>query len=244
MTTTIQPSLSIASSPVLQYTITVTVTQNVTTGGSCPCNDPCSSEARLPNLYSILIGVIPSIAAIALLFLLFVVVAANRKRKKRAIKMCNCQTPDQTSAPAGSRRRIQVRDSGFPPKQEAVCTSQLHYLSPGHSRSTSEPIEVDRPLLPNPPTPHFEDDNNPVRGNTFSFVMPSLSYPESRFINKSSTEASSNQGWEETGRVPMIGLELIHEEQEESQVGVDQGGVASIIAKLERGKGKIITTEC
>ena len=42
----------------------------------------------------------------------------------------------------------------------------------------------------------------------------------------------------------MIGLESIHEEQEESQVGVAQGGVACIIAKLEHGKGKIITTEC
>ena len=73
MTTTIQPSLSIASSPVLQYTITATVTQNVTTGGGCPCNDTCSSEA---NLHAILIGVIPSTVAIALLlsFLLFVVV--------------------------------------------------------------------------------------------------------------------------------------------------------------------------
>ena len=98
---------------------------------------------------------------------------------------------------------------------------------------------MDRPLLPDPPTPCFEDNINPVRGNTFSFVMPSLSYPESSFIK--SSEVSNNQVWlgDETGRFPVMGLESIHEEQEEGQ-----GGVASIIARLERGKGQIITTEC
>ncbi len=234
---TIEPTpLSTAPSLVL-HTVTVTVIQNTTTG--CPCEvSPCSSEGRLPNLFAIIIGVIPSTIAIALLFLLFVVVSSNRKRKKRAIKIYNCQTPDQNNTP-GSRRGMQVRDFDFPPRQDAISTSQLHYLSSDHSRSTSGPIEVDRPLLPDPPTPCFEDNSNPVRGNTFSFVMPSLSYPESSFIK--SSEVSNNQVWlgDETERFPVMGLESIHEEQEEGQ-----GGVASIIARLERGKGQIITTEC
>ena len=59
---------------------------------------------------------------------------------------------------------------------------------------------------------------------------------------------SSVQGGplEETVRHPMVGLTSIHEEREEDQEGVGRGGVANIIARLERGQdqGRIVTTEC
>ena len=185
----------------------------------------CPSSGRLANVYVILIGVIPSTIALALFFLLFIVVCSNRRQKKNTRRRINFQPPNQATSP----RR------GFP-SESAPTNSQnagaqlLHQLSPSQAAACASSTSGEA-LLPNPPSPHFEERTAPSRGSVFatpSFLDSSFSY------SGSYSEPTASNVFSEG--LPVAGLTSINEEREEE--GAGQVGVANIIAKLERGKGK------
>lgn len=95
-------------------------------------------------------------------------------------------------------------------------------------------------MLPDPPSPHFDDYNPVLRGNTFR----TPSFLDSTFSYSGSYSDPTVTNVYHTEELPVVGLASINEDREDE--GVGQVDVANIIAKLERGKGRQAapTTAC
>lgn len=222
--------------PVL-VTITVTVTH--TPGGTlkhcnCSSTDVCATEfRRLPKAVVLVIGLVPSVIAIALFMILIFVVCLNSRRNSKVRRK---HVRHLQSTPGNiPRRKHHVRP------QDVLFNATPGTLASIHLRPTSPISDSFDPdissILPDPPSTFVHEDNPSCRlGSAFQFVTSNSNVQD----NSSSTFSYLTPG-DICSQNPVFGLESITELEEAggSERAATQGGVAKMIAKLEQSRGKI-----
>ena len=230
-----------AKSIPLTVTVTVTQTPGATIDDSkSSCTENACCLGRLPLLYVLIIGIIPSVIAIALFLILVIVLCMNCRRNSLKIGKkyhYHFRSPDASNLQR--QRRMHVHDMGLNTTPDTLTSVHLRPISPP---TVSASLEPDFPLLPDPPATFVHEDySRSVVGSTFNLVVPNNNMQDSSFSSFSNASSEETFHEEFSSRPP---LECIREEIGESERETEQGGVARIIAKLEQGKGRILSTEC